>query len=431
MMTGKVKGSDRIRSGEMYFYFDGAYTEMRKELTLDEEIDGKILKEALAKTREVHPCLTFTVREKEGDFFYVDTGKEPTLIRGFGHPDLGSPDTDMHLCAFLYEENRLCLSMYHGLIDGVAAKRILETLLYFYYSDRDGVTYEPRNVMTDRTPDPAVILKEPFGEKIPGEEAEDRTAQVPEEEIFRFSDHEEPGQTMFYQRLSLPSDGFMEFVRANETTPAPAFASLIGNAIRTLYPDLSQTVKINIPVNLRDAIGCGETFRNATGDVPLYLSYAMMKEKSLKEQCGYLRCELKDRLRPENQRSIARSQTEFLDLTAAYRDYDSRHRFYGNIPIPPSDSVFISYIGRFNGDSYVEHVKEAALLSPARDGIVFNIYDCGGRFHVSMIKNGSLSAFTDAFLSCSRALGIRAEAEPEKAFKLAYIPLRENLGLVF
>ncbi len=415
----------------MYFYFDGAFTVMRKELSLDEPVNGQILSGALKKTCMVHPYLSWTVREKDGDFYFEDTKRPATLINGTDNADLGSPETDMHLAAVIYHENRICLDLYHGLLDGVAAKRVLETLLYFYFSEKDNVEYDAPDVMTDIVPDASELFKEPFENRI----VDDKDPWVDEDsepgEIFRFSEYEEASSEDHYQRIGIPSDDFMKFVKENEATPASALSVLICHAIEELYPENKKTIKINIPINLRGALSCEQSFRNTTGDVPLYFDPSMISSMEIKEQCGMLRKALKESLRPEKQRRIAASQMDFLEMTSQYKDYASRYRFYSSIPVPPSDSVFISYIGRFNGGSYVEHIRDASLISGARDGIVFNIYDCGGKFHVSVIKKGPIEAFTRAFLKVLRAVGVSAESSSETGFKLHYIPLRENLGLDF
>ena len=414
----------------MYFYFDGAFTVMRKELSLDEPVDDKILYLALEKTNKVHPYLSWTVKEKDGDFYFEDTKKPATLICGTDQAKLGSPETDMHLAAVLYSDNKICLDLYHGLLDGVAAKRVLETLLLYYFSQKDGVEYDSRDVMTKTDPDASELFMEPFEEPIACDDSA-ISEEDPPKDIFRFSEYEKASSDDHYQRIGISSDDFMKFVRDKGATPASALSVLICHAIQEMYPDNKKTIKINIPINLRDALGCRQTFRNTTGDVPLYFDPASMSTLKMEEQCSLLRKALKDSLRPENQRRIARSQMDFLKMTSGYKEYGSRYDFYGSIPVPPSDSVFISYIGRFNGGPYVEHIRDASLISGARDGMVFNIYDCGGKFHVSMIKKGSIAAFTKAFLKVLKDIGVSAEASPENDFKLQYVPLRENLGLDF
>ncbi len=414
----------------MYFYFDGAFTVMRKELSLDEPVDGQILSRALKKTSMVHPYLTWTVKEKDGDFYFEDTERPATLICGTDNADLGSSKTDMHLAAVLYQDNRICLDLYHGLLDGVAAKRVLETLLLFYFSEKDNVEYDTPEVMTGMVPDASGLYAEPFENRIEDDtDLPDETAEPGE--IFSFSEYEEASSDNHYRRIGIPSNDFMKFVKEKGATPASALSVLICHAIQEMYPDNKKPIKINIPINLRSALNCEQTFRNTTGDVPLYFDPAVMSSMRMEEQFSILRRALKDSLRPENQRRIAASQMDFLKMTSQYKDYASKYGFYSSIPVPPSDSVFISYIGRFNGGSYVEHIRDASLISGARDGMVFNIYDCGGKFHVSMIKKGSIEAFSKAFINVLKAIGVSAEASSETVFKLHYIPLRENLGLDF
>lgn len=420
----------RIISGEMYYYFDVAYCGMRQELTFDEDIDGRILKEALLKTQKVHPYLKWTVEEKSGDFFFKDTDIDATLIEGNKDIVLGTDELDGHLIAFLYYGNILRMVLYHGLLDGVASKRVMETLLYFYFSIKDGHEYKTDNIMVKEAEDGCDYFEEAYEKEIPAFKEIDAPSDIPsEDEIFRFSEHEKVDDTSYVQCIRIPDTEFMSFVKENGTSPAAAFAVLISQTIQKMYPENKKQVKINVPVNLRSVLGVDNTFRNMTGDVSIYYDPNKFLDLDMKQQCQSARKMLKEKMSPDSLLSIAKSQTDFLGMTKDLKSYDAKYDLYSNIPLPPSDSIFISYIGKLNADSYDKHITDASLISGARDGILFNIYDCGGNFVLTTMKQGTLKGFSDTFCDHLKSYGLKAEATAEKQIKLNYVALRERLSL--
>lgn len=420
----------RIISGQMYFYFDVAYCGMRQELTFDEDIDGRILKEALLKTQKVHPYIKWTIEEKNGEFFYKDTDTDVTLIEGNKDIVLGTDEFDGHLIGFVYYGNKLRMVLYHGLSDGVSSKRIMETLLYHYYSIKDGCEYKSDNILVKEAFEGCEYYAEPYEKDIPPFTKNDGPLDDPsEDEIFRFSQHEAVDTTSYVQCIRITDKAFMSFVKENETSPAAAFAVLISQTIQKMYPGNKKQIKINVPVNLRNVLGVTYTFRNTTGDVAIYYDPDKLMQLDIKDQCKSMRQRLKEKMAPDNLLSVAKSQVDFLNMTAGLNGYDARYDMYSSIPLPPSDSIFISYIGKLNADSYEKHITDASIVSGARDGIVFNIYDCGGDFFLTCMKKGSLKDFSDAFCKHLKTYGLEANTMPEKKIKLNYVALRERLSL--
>lgn len=417
----------RIISGEMYYYIDGAYVGMRMEISLDHVIDADVLSRALNETVRVHPYLTWTVREEDGYFYFCESDRPAVLYTKDNAPAPGTADIGKQLVVFTYYDNKLCMEFFHGLMDGVASKRVMETLLYFYFSIRDGIDYKKDGIYSEIADEDAKIYAEPFETRPDAESA--NTDENTDPDIFRFSDHETCDNRSMIQRIKIPSDRFMDFVHTNNTSPSVMFSVLICHAIRKLYPDDRRAIKVNIPVNLRDALGCTDTFRNATGDTALYFDTAQLNEARIEEECRIFRMRLKDKLKTDNLKNMALKQMDFLSLTASMKGYKEKHDFYDSLPLPASDSVFISYIGKQNGDSYIRHVTDCALISGARDGIVFNITDCGGYFNITMIKKGSIEAFAKEFAKITLDLGIPSQVYDEEEFSLRYVPLRESIGL--
>lgn len=424
----------KIVSGEMYYYYDAACAGIQMHIFLDEPVNGQILQQAVKRTEKVHPYLTWTVREKDGDFYYHETGAEMMVIHGENYPVLGNKDCNGQLAAVTYWENGICLVFYHGLMDGVAARRVLETLTYFYFSIKDGKEYDKDGIMTEAADTYPTLFAEPYAQKY---ETDLKTEQVLQQEnssmpndLFSLVGKKENiGKENVIQILRVPSAQFMNYSKTNKTSPSIAFAILLCQSIQKLYPENKKYIRINIPISLRDALGLPDTFRNTTGDVALFMDPSWLKEMKTEELGAKLRAELKEKMNPERLKCVANQAMDFLSMTGKYKTFNERFELYKTLPPPVADTIFISYMGRLNTSGYSDHIKGCDVASMPREGFVFNIYDCGGFFNIVLTKNGTDRLCADAFISVCEENGMEATLAYQRSYHLEYVAIRETLGL--
>ena len=445
----------RIQSGEMYFYYDSVLAGIEYRVYLDETVSGSILKEALRKTKTVHPYLTWNVREDRGDFYYVAADEEILLSAGNRFPALGTGDALGRLAAVIYYDNVIGFSFFHGLLDGLAAKRVLESIVYFYFCGKDSKAYPQEQVMTKAATEYETLTMEPYAKRYAaftdkpgadtgitdkpgadtaftdkpgidaGESAEDDNETT---ELFSLLNMpENSGDKDVIQVIRLQSSRLMEYSRSNNASPSIAMGLLAAKAIQSLHPDNTKTIRINIPVNIRDALNIPDTFKNTTSDVALYVKPSELCGENIRQTGERLRGELKRKMDPDAFRAIANATMDFLDTAAAHKDYKSRFDFYNSLTAPTADTIFISYMGKFNANGYSEHIKGCDGASMPRDGFVFNIYDCGGNFNMSLIKRGLDTSYADAFIKVCTDEGIDAALVRNEEYELArvYLPVNE------
>lgn len=424
----------RIISGEMYFYYEAAYKGLPMQIFLDEAVDEKILKKALEKTKDVHPYLAWTASEKDGDIFLEDTGDDIALVCGEVFPILGGENLGGKLAAVVYYENCISLHFYHGLIDGVASKRALETTLYFYYCIKDNKEYDADKVMKLKSDCFPTMFEEPFKKKISVDEeliqkVKKEKQDAPKKLFSLVGKKENCGSEDVIQTVIIPSVSLLKFSKDNKTSPSVAIAMLSCLAIMKLYPKAQDMIRVNIPISLRDALGVSDTFKNTTADATLYFDPLWLETDTLTQIGERLRKDLKEILQPDRLRLMADDAMDFLDMAANKKSFCERKAFYESITPPIADTILVSYMGKVNGGSYTEHITMAQMITIPRDGMVINVLDGGQNFAITILKHGTDQSFADAFLSVCHNNNMGAELKINKVYKLSDVVIKSTLGL--
>ena len=425
----------KIVSGEMYYYFSGAYEGIQMQIHLKEKVDGDILKEALKETLKVHPYLSWTVEEKNADFYYKETGKNVALINSEKYPKLGGEDLFGQLAAVVYYEKRIGLVFYHGLIDGVGARRALETLVYFYFCIKDGKEYPCDGIMTKPASEYPTLNAEPYSHKYDVDPdivkaMHDEANNMPKDVFSLVGQKENVGDTNVIQVIKIPNYQFMDYSRSHNMSPSIALSLLICKAIQTMHPDNKNKIRVNIPISLRDALGISDTFRNTTGDVALFIDPEDLKAENFDKAAIRARQELKNKMNSMRLQNMANEAMDFLKMTGEYKTFKDRAALYENLPSPTADTIFISYMGKLQTSEYGDMIEGCDVASMPRDGFVFNIYDCGGCFNIVLTKKGTDASFAENFVNVCKEINLDAILAYSREYKLEYVSIREKLNLI-
>ena len=451
----------RIKSGEMYFYYDSAHAGITMQVYLDQKVDGAILDKALEKVLIVHPYLTWTVNEENGDFYLsgpapgagsdikCGKGSRISLTAGERFPELGfhctglscgstcgssddsRPAPTPYLASVRYCENTIGLSFFHGLMDGLAAKRVMETILYFYFCEKESVCYPSDGIMVKPADEYPSLFTEPYDGKYPLSSSPISAPSFGPSDLFSLAGMpENSGNERVIQVARIPSDRLMVYCRRNEMTPSIAIGLLAVRAIQALHPENKKIVRINIPVSIRDSLGIPDTFKNATSDVALYVDPVRLASfgdgKEMRTLGEELKKELKEQLSHDRLRGSANAAMDFLALAAQNRSYKARYAFYNSLTPPTADTIFISYMGKLNAAGYGKHLAGCDCATMPRDGFVFNILDCGESFNISLIKYGTDSTYINTFLNVCYLENFQAELVRNEAYSQERVYIRDN-----
>ncbi|MBP5289747.1 MAG: hypothetical protein J6Z79_07760 [Clostridia bacterium] len=242
----------------MYATTENLRNTLRFAIFLREPIEIEAMKRAAAQTAARFPY--FAVRMiRRGESYVFEANRAPFVFSNQSAPvRLNSAESNYHLLAFCWENNRLYLDTTHFLTDGNGIFPFVRTLLYCYFC----VTHPEENFDTSCIALPGEDIPEAELEYNPYPEetirAETMDLRHAPEEIFKL-----PGQETGYENmenwtayfLRIPQKESMRYVSSVDGSPATFVSSLIYRAIDDLYPDNTLPIVCGMQHQFRHALG--------------------------------------------------------------------------------------------------------------------------------------------------------------------------------
>ena len=426
----------RLRSGTLYYYAEVAARALIARFTMRDTVDGDALNRAVTETVKRHPYITRCLREQNGCFYLADNDNPLPVLNTDEDLVLGGEMAGGHLYGITWYGQRLNLHFYHGLIDGMAAQRVMETLLYYYFSIKNNRQYDPDGIWINDGTVYEGQDDEPFAAEYEISQDEDLCNgadfldSMPQQclhlsELDAGWDKNE--HTGFEVRVD--SSRFMDLVKREGLTPTSVAAVFLSHSAMRLHPDNTLPVKTAMPVNIRRAIGMPNTHRNATLDIGLYFDPGEMAGRSIAEQGRILRAQLKSQTTPEHLRSKANASIAWAKGFEEAGSYEKCREAFGKIKRASVDTFFLSYVGRLHLPGYEDEVQAVSLVSHSRNSIIIDLTEMGGYFIFGFRQCVPSSFFVEAFTEVLCENGIPAECSEGESYTLPYVEFRETLGL--
>ena len=278
---------------------------VRIVLQMKDHVDGLLLEEAVsaAQTRYPYLCVKLGVEcDDDGSEHYVyHDNPRPWKVTGSRQPVcLCSEEANEHLMAFSWWDDCVALDFFHALIDGIAAYRILRTLLYEYCLRRYDSELDPTGVwktgdIIDEAEwtDPATLPRP----------ASIHPQQLPEfpkvinlatDAIVPLADKKEVIQ------ICISEEQIMKRVRACGATPTSFLSLILARTIARLHPESAPlTPTVIVAVDLRKALGTTAAHHSQVGGLFLPLGQDM-QQADFETQVAAFRRLIADQTYPDN-----------------------------------------------------------------------------------------------------------------------------------
>ena len=238
---------------------------VRLFLQLKDTIDSKILSEALVKTQQRYPYLSLRLRKDEKEYYYEENPAPVTLHHTDEKIRLNAEETNYHIWAVCYNEDRLYLDIYHGALDGTGMYKVLSTLLFYYCADRYGVS-DHTGINT---------LEDPI---LPEESLDPSDAMPPidpallQNSVYdeAFSLIKDGGSKPSSQRITdikIPEAAFVKFSSAHDASPGTMVCILMSRTIDALYPERTKDLISSYVINARPMLNAPHTHHNCVQTV--------------------------------------------------------------------------------------------------------------------------------------------------------------------
>lgn len=264
---------------------------------LKESVDGGILQEVVEKLRSRFPYFYVKVTSREGDLIAVPNSM-PMTVRSTWNPiNLNSKESNYHLAAWKYENQRLAFEINHSLTDGEGVLPYIRSAIYLYLSKVTGKAFSPE------------------GFKLPGEEiTESETGnpfrnmdfdsvkapfykRKPIPDFFRLVRNSEENKRVFY--LKLPEAQVMQYCRDQDASPNVLISVLLAKAARRFDPDSKKTITVSVTINHKAMLGTPFNYRKFVGEGTIDFPKSMDMSDIVKS-CTIARGQLILQAQPEN-----------------------------------------------------------------------------------------------------------------------------------
>ena len=228
---------------------------IRFTLELTEDIDIEALKYAAERVKMRYPYFSVRIRTKE-ESYVLEENEKPFVISEDGTPKcLNSKESNDHLLAFAFEENRIFIDVSHFIADGNGIAPVTKTLLYYYIEKRygaGGIDTEGLRLVTDPVQEDEYLY--PFPET-PLPKQEELTVKQKEYDTFFFVDTFFDAAGPYSYHLLVKQEELMQCSRSNDGSPVSFISVMMFKALMALYPDMEKDILFQVPHEYRKQLG--------------------------------------------------------------------------------------------------------------------------------------------------------------------------------
>lgn len=414
-MNSSQKVYEKVRAGQPYLYRKNGLPSEIYEIRLAEQVDHEDLNHALREAIKRYPYLKVRYAERRGDFYAVKNDLPLEAVESEESLPLGGRESNYHLIGVTHSGNRICVAFQHGLADGRGVKRFVETLIYEYCRRHYGSTMETPGVRTSgQAADPSEWA-EPCG----GKYSVDRHALNKVEGLARkgFALPETEGEKAAHRRYELrfSQDDFMALCHRYGASPVIMLSIMMSRAIHAIHPEAGAAINSNFPVDAREALGVGETYKNCVKSVSL--PYGEKEQgMSTEDLSRHYRDMLEAQRSPEHCKDEFNKIIMLLDALKLLPSFESKRaimRFLDDLKL---DTYTISYIGRFNLGENERYVDSVHLYSNCSDGLVMNMTCASSRFAIDFVQDFEGERYLKGLLEQFQSEGIAVETSGKIEF---------------
>ena len=398
----------KITNGNfMAMYSQNKYMDARLLIRLDDTVDGNILKNATEKTARRYPYLCMKIVRDKDDYCTEDNPLPIKILNQKEPGTLLSEETNYHIWSVCYKDDFIYVDMFHGIVDGNQAYRVLSTLLFYYMNERYG-DVEPEDILTLDVPISEEETADPFEDFPVPEEVPGDAPPVRKERPFIASEDGETKKAEHYiYDLALNEEDFVRLASENETTPGNLISLLAARAMNRAVPSNRKTTLGMYFINCRPMIGAKNCYYNCVTFAEHEYSNEV-KGLSFKEQCKLYRSETRRQsdkdyiIKSLGMRTLAISK--FKEIPTIEGKEDAMTKLI--TALAPGSSYGISYIGKWRYKSLEKHIKEFWTHVIGHSDICIQIAAVNGKFFISFHQELNNEKYINAFIEELESFGI-------------------------
>lgn len=407
-------GTEKVRAGQPYLYRKSGLPSEVYEIRFKEEIDNGILNHALNTAILRYPYFQVRYTMKKGDFYTEHNDLPIKAVHTDKLIPLGGSENNYYLIGVTHTGCSINVAFHHGLTDGRGIKSFIETLIYYYCMERyDNAEVYDGILTCDSAPD-TDELAEPCGKKYKVNRKNLKKISGLSKKGFTLPETKETPVTHRRYEMKFSQKEFMEVCKKYGASPILLLSIMTSRAIHTLHPEHSEVINSNFPVDARDELCVGSTYKNCVKSVSLPYG-AHEQNMTTSELSAYYKELLKAQRNPDYCKDEFNKIIMLLDILNFLPSYEKKQKILKFLDNLKLDTYLISYIGQFNLGSNEKYIDSIHLFSNCSDGLVMNMTCECGYFNIDFVQDFEsevyLRALKNQFMAEDIALTISEKIE--------------------
>lgn len=394
--------SEKVHSGLSYFFAgrNGEVLNTKFTMIMTDAVDGEALRHAADKAAERFPYLSVRLDVREDGVYLVHNPLPLAVIHTHSAVTLCAEETNYHLHAVTYNENRIEIHAWHGLYDGIGGNYFRETLMYYYCLEKyDAELEAPAGIRLLGDEIDSEEYLDPYQNtklEIPSKPA--LTQLAPEMAYDIASDNvlTETERVCFVIRAD--EKQFVDFCKKNNSSVFAMSAILLARTVNKYRRDHSTPVVFNYPSNIRGALGAPKAHHSATAMFPLSFEDELL-ELPTEELGARVRACVAENNSEESLQNQARHQASMFNMfsTIPFGTLTEMMKKRFSTVMSPCGIGYVGRIAWGEMDRYIKYIYSTAN------------YPCRLMCQVNAHGGGIIFAFTQTFAEDKYAQALCSE----------------------
>lgn len=393
---------------------------------MEDEVDGNLLDIAVQRAICRYPY--FRIRPIIENERYVHIPNEkPIVVRKWCGPGrFGTDETNGHIMLVSYEENRIIFEIVHHITDGGGVAPFFRTTLYYYVTEKYGVTLDTSGVNFPDTPFYEDELGDAFADydfdnlPTPAYEYERKECLVPDDAGLVVGQ----GNTVYF--IDVDEAQLIDLCKKTGASPNSAFSVMLMQMFRRMVPDSDKPIVCGVAINQKIVLGKPHNYR--MGSSRVFAEYTKEEEnQSFAELSSKTRQSIKLQCQVANVLQHERMNRLYIEKAESIPSLKKRNELFGirKYARPLTSTYDVSYVGKQNwGDleSYISAIYAEACLTLG-NSFLLEVHCVHNKFSLSIVQGFEDDKFVKAFMEILSENGIEAQLKGKKAECTSFFPV--------
>lgn len=387
------------------FASDSDYT-CRLILKMKDHVDGTVLENALRSTEKRYPYFSVHMHKNESECYYEANPSPVALINTDKKITLNAAETNGHIWAVCYKDDRIFLDFFHGITDGTGMYMVLATLLYYYCNERYGVTCHDGirtlddPILPEETADPLAPLPLiDLGKQL--------RPQVKEAFSIIRDGGDKPTDPFIYH-IEIPEPAFVKFSSASDASPGTLISLLLLRALDNRFPQRTKPLVGSHVVNARPMLHENATYHNCITSLKFDYEGRLQTMPFSRQTTAFRGITFLK----SDEDAVRKAMISFASLNRAVADsapsLEEKKAAFGEIrsDLIKSYTSIVSYVGQWKYPDIGEHIDEFWTHAPLANNCLGELSAVGGKICFALHMRSESDELLDLLFAQFKEHGI-------------------------